>query len=119
MKITIKNKAITLLAAIIWAFTISSAQADAVTEWNQRAGDIVVKADIGPLPAERALAMVHAAVYEAVNAITRKFPVSDLNLKADLDASVEAAIAAANRTVLSRLAPSQQAMIDISYHAAL
>lgn len=119
MKITIKNKAITLLAAVIWVFVVSSVQADAVTEWNQRAGDIVVKADIGPLPAERALAMVHAAVYEAVNAITRKFPLSDLNLKADPDASVEAAIAAVNHAVLSRLAPSQKAMIDISYYAAL
>ena len=47
-------------------------KADAVTDWNKQAGDIVVAAGIGPLPAERALAIVHAAVYEAVNAITQR-----------------------------------------------
>ena len=56
--------------------------ADAVTDWNQRAGDIVVNAKIGPLPAERALAIVQASVYEAVNAITQRYAVQDTKLQA-------------------------------------
>lgn len=97
----------------------SALMADAVTEWNERAGAIVVKAGIGPLPAERTLAMVQASVYEAVNAITQRYPVSDLKLEAAPGASVEAAVAAANRAMLTKLVPSQQAVIDHAYQAAL
>ncbi|WP_350150308.1 vanadium-dependent haloperoxidase [Nitrosomonas sp.] len=93
--------------------------ADAVTDWNQRAGDIVVNANIGPLPAERALAIVQTSVYEAVNAITQRYPISDVKLHAAPGASIEAAVAAANRTALIKLVPSRQTEIDSIYHAAL
>lgn len=97
----------------------SAVKADVVTEWNENAGAIVVKAGIGPLHAERALAMVQASVYEAVNAITRRYPVSDLKLEAAPGASVEAAVAAANRAMLTKLVPSQQTVIEHAYRAAL
>ncbi len=93
--------------------------ADAVTDWNQRAGDIVVNANIGPLPAERALAIVQTSVYEAVNAITQRYPISDVKLQAAPGASIEAAVAAANRTVLTKLVPFQKTEIDSVYQAAL
>ncbi|WP_350114490.1 vanadium-dependent haloperoxidase [Nitrosomonas sp.] len=93
--------------------------ADAVTDWNQRAGDIIVNANIGPLPAERALAIVQTSVYEAVNAITQRYPISDVKLQAAPGASIEAAVAAANRTALMKLVPSRQTEIDSVYHAAL
>jgi len=96
-----------------------NATADAVTDWNQRAGDIVVNAKIGPLPAERALAIVQASVYEAVNAITQRYAVQDTKLQAAPGASVEAAVAAANRAALAQLVPSQQLAIDHIYQAAL
>ena len=96
-----------------------NATADAVTDWNQRAGDIVVNAKIGPLPAERALAIVQASVYEAVNAITQRYAVQDTKLQAAPGASVEAAVAAANRAALTQLVPSQQSAIDHIYQAAL
>lgn len=119
MEYRIKCQRIVLLITTVWVFTISSAHADAVTEWNQQAGDIVVSANIGPLPAERALAMVHAAVYEAANAITQRYPASDLKLEAASGTSVEAAVAAANHAVLSKLIPAQQTAIDNVYQAAL
>ncbi|MDP3280078.1 MAG: vanadium-dependent haloperoxidase, partial [Nitrosomonas sp.] len=93
--------------------------ADAVTDWNQRAGDIVVNANIGPLPAERALAIVQTSVYEAVNAITQRYPISDVKLQAAPGASIEAAVAAANRTVLTKLVPFQKTEIDSVYQSAL
>ena len=65
------------------------------------------------------LAIVHTAVYEAANAITRRYPVSGQPLEAASGASVEAAIAAANYATLTQLVPSQQAAIDSAYHAAL
>lgn len=96
-----------------------NAIADAVTEWNELAGDIVVNAKIGPLPAERALAIVQASVYEAVNAITQRYTVKDTKLQAASGASVDAAVAAANRVSLTQLVPSQQSAIDHVYQAAL
>lgn len=119
MKYRIKRQWIALLMAIVWVFPASSVHADAVIEWNQRAGDIVVNANIGPLPAERALAITHAAVYEATNAITQRYPVSELKLTAGKGASVEAAIAAANYGVLMDLVPSQHFTIERAYQAAL
>ena len=110
---------VSLIALLLTTSTMSDACADAVTEWNERAGEIVVKAGLGPLPAERVLAMVQASVYEAVNAITQRYPVSNLKLEAASGASVEAAVAAANRAVLVKLVPSQQAIIDHVYQTAL
>ncbi len=74
---------------------------------------------VGPLPADRALAIVQAAVYEATNAITRRYPVSDLKLKAADRASIDAAIAAANHAVLTEVAPSCRDAVSAAYLAAL
>ncbi|MBS0422916.1 MAG: vanadium-dependent haloperoxidase [Proteobacteria bacterium] len=110
-----------LIAAISFLLITApvNAIADAVTEWNELAGDIVVNAKIGPLPAERALAIVQASVYEAVNAITQRYTVKDTKLQAAPGASVDAAVAAANRVALTQLVPSQQSAIDHVYQAAL
>ena len=95
------------------------ASADAVCDWNTKAGDIVVSARMGPPPANRAMAIANTAVYEAVNTITMRYPAGTLKLQAAPGASVDAAIAAANRTALAKLLPSQQAAIDGAYQAAL
>lgn len=114
-----KNPLIVLSIAVASILVSSVVRADAVTHWNRTAGDIIVDAGIGPLPADRALAIVQTAVYEATNAVTQRYPVSDLKLRAKSGASVEAAIAGANRVALTALAPSQRAAIDTAYQAAL
>jgi len=96
-----------------------TAVADVVTDWNVTAADITVAAGLGPPPANRTLAMVQTAVYEAVNAITKRYPADRVTPNAAPDASVAAAVAAANRAMLSRLVPSQQAAIDKAYASAL
>ena len=58
-------------------------------------------------------------MYEAANAITKRYPASGLKLEAAPGASVDAAVAAANRATLAKLVPSQQAAIDTAYQAAL
>jgi len=63
--------------------------------------------------------MVQTAVYEAVNAITKRYPPDRVTPNKVPDASVAAAVAAANRAMLSRLVPSQQATIDRAYGSAL
>ncbi|MES2148760.1 MAG: vanadium-dependent haloperoxidase [Pseudomonadota bacterium] len=101
------------------AFAMSSARADAVTDWNALACAALLEAKSPPGPAHRTLAMAHTAVYEAANAITQRYPASRLQLAAPPGASVAAAVAAANRAILDRLVPSQQAAIDSAYAAAI
>ncbi len=98
---------------------IPPARADAVNDWNVRANTIVVAAKLPPPPAYRAMAMVQTAVYEAVNAVTGRYPPGQVKLHTAAGASLEAAVAAANRVVLSALIPAQQAAIDNDYQQAL
>ena len=116
---THKRRQISLLVVAASLIAAPTAPADVVTEWNIKAGEIVVEAKMGPAPANRVLAIVHAAVYEASNAITRRYSASGLELEAAPGASVEAAVAAANHATLVKLVPSQQAAIETAYAAAL
>ena len=109
--------ALLIAASAILACPIASA--DAVCDWNIKVGEIVVSAKMGPPPANRAMAIANTAVYEVVNAITKRYPAGALKLDAAPGASVDAAVAAANRTALAKLLPSQQAAIDSAYQAAL
>ncbi len=93
--------------------------ADAVIDWNVLACDFVVEAKFGAPPSNRMMALVQTAVFEATNAITKRYPASGLNLQAAPGASVDAAVAAANRGVLLKLLAPQQAAIDTAYQAAL
>jgi hypothetical protein len=107
------------LAASLLAGLAASASADVITDWNIKTGEFVVEAKLGTPPANRVMALVQAAVYEAVNAITKRYPASGLPLEAAHGASADAAVAAANRAMLVKLVPAQQAPIDAAYQAAL
>lgn len=98
---------------------VSVARADVVTDWNQKACDIVVAAKLTPPAATRTLAIVQTAVYEAVNGITKRYPRGQVKLESSARPSVDAAVAAANRVTLTKLLPSQQAAIDSAYQAVV
>ena len=112
MNDTRKFRWMVLPIALASLLGVPTAMADVVTDWNVTADDITVAAGLPPPPANRTLAMVQTAVYEAVNAITKRYPADRVTPNAAPDASVAAAVAAANRAMLSRLVPSQQAAID-------
>ena len=98
----------------------AAAHADAVTDWNIRANELLVAGKVGPPPANRALAIAHVAAFDAVNAISRRYPATGRPLlEAASGASIDAAVAAAMRGTLSKLLPSQQAEIDAAYRSAL
>ena len=111
--------ALASVVALVSALSSSALKADAVTDWSRIAGDAIVDARLGPLPADRVLAIMHAAVYEAVNAITKRYPSDGPRVKAPPGASVDAAVAAVNRIVLSELVPSQKPAVEAAYEAAL
>ena len=107
MKYSIGNHAVRIcIAASLLAGVVPNANADVITDWNIKAGEIVTESKLGTPPAIRAMAIVQTSVYEAVNATAP-------------GASVDAAVAAANRAALTKLMPSQQASIDAAYQAAL
>ena len=95
-----KHRQMVLLVVAAALLAGPMARADVVTDWNVKAGEIVVEAKLGPPPANRVLAIVQTAVYEAANAITKRYPASGLKLEAAPGASVDAAIAAANHATL-------------------
>ena len=119
MSSTKKHRWMTLLMVAASWLVGPLAQADVVTDWSITAGDIAVAAMLPPPPTYRIVAIVQMSVYEAVNAITKRYPPARVKLNAAPGASVEAAVAAANRATLSQLVPSQQAAIDSAYQAAL
>ena len=108
-----------LLLVVALFFVGPRVWADSVTHWNVTACEIVTDAKIGTPPANRVLAITHTAVYEAVNAITKRYPDSGLQLESEPSASVDAAIAAACRATLVKLVPSQETAIESAYHEAL
>jgi hypothetical protein len=61
-----------LLAIAVSLFVSPIAMCDVVTDWNIKAGDIVSDGKLGTPPSNRVLAIVHTAMYEAANAVTRR-----------------------------------------------
>jgi len=107
-----------LIVAVSW-LAGPQVYADIVTDWSSTAGEIAVAGKLPPGGAYRAVAVVQTAVYDAVNAITKRYPLVHGPLQTAPGAAVEAAVAAANRVTLSALVPVQQAAIDQAYQAAL
>jgi hypothetical protein len=114
------KKVLHIVPAVVLALLAhATARADVVTDWNVAAADIVFAAGTPPPPANRTLAIVQTAVYEAVNAITKRYPADRVTLNAAPGTSIDAAIAAANRAALAALVPSQRAAIDATAQKAL
>jgi hypothetical protein len=67
----------------------------------------------------RTLAIVHAAIHDAVNAIERRFESYTSGLAEAPGASLDAAVAAAARDVLVTLLPDQAALVEAEYIRAL
>ena len=117
------NKRVNLLLCAVATVVLGAsavARADVVTEWNVKGGELITAARPITQQASRMMALAHTAAYEAANAITRRYPGSNLiRLEAKPDASVEAAIGAAHCAVLGRTLSTQQAAIDAACKAAL
>ena len=97
---------------------VTPAWADVVTDANAKAAEIASRLP-GTPPAVRAMAFVQVSVFEAVNAISGRYPSSRVKITPPPGASVDAAVAASTRTVLLKLVPTQQAAIEADYQAAL
>ena len=98
-----------VLAAIFGAWVAvgvpALAFANVITDWDEKAlGVVTPMASLGgtsPYMAQRMMGMVHAAMFDAVNSIERRYQPYLVQLPADPATSKEAAAAAAAAAVLA------------------
>ena len=114
MKSTIKNWWCKLLlaGAVAAMFIPPPARADVIIDWNARSDEIAAQKQVRPVNHSRGTAMLHVAMFEAVNAIEGRYLPYKLNLTADRTASKEAAAASAGHDILLALYPDQQSTLD-------
>jgi hypothetical protein len=94
------------LIALAALAATGAAQADAVTDANQRAATFIGEARLAAPPAVRLMALVQTATYEAVLDAERA------------GVGAESAVVAAHRVALAQLLPAQRAAIEAAYPPA-
>ena len=103
--------------AVALVLVCAQANADVVTDWNVTALGVTT---LSPPPNElRAMAMTHAAMFDAVNSITRSHAPYLAQPPAPAGASVDAAAGTAAHGVLLWLYPGAKAALDTALAATL
>ena len=94
-----------------------AADLDLVAQWNV----VAVEAGRGaaPPPQVRALALVHAAMFDAANGVDRRFSHYLVDLRPSGAASADAALVAAAHTTLLGLSPEKAIVLGAALDAAL
>jgi len=99
---------------------VPGAHANPIVEWNLITAQTLQTAKAGTgLAHSRVYAMVHGAMFDAVNAIERRYYAYAADLTATPGASPDAAAAVAAHTVLVELYPVHRATFDAARAAAL
>jgi hypothetical protein len=101
------------LAALAGCLTFGlPGRADTVTDWNANTDQAIETAAQGAPVQGRILAIVHTAIYDAVNGIDRKYTPYFVMEQGPRDASDDAAAAQAAYTALVGLFPAQKTNFD-------
>ena len=103
-----------VILMIAFAFTV---RADVILDWNALALDCIRNDNTGPTLSTRNLAILHTAMYDAVNTVTRTHQPYRFQLNAPTNASTEAAAVAAGYEVITDLYPSFAPWADDLYDA--
>ena len=93
--------------------------ADLVLQWNDATREAIRTAGTAATFGSRILAITHAAMYDAVNALDRTHEVFLVDTLAHPQASREAAVAAAAHRALVTFYPGQATVLDAKLNAAL
>lgn len=102
----IRTAAGSMAALALFAFPARAA-VDEATHWNVVATQAAEAGATDPLTESRVFAILHLAIHDAVNAVTRRFEPFALSATATPGASADAAAAAAAQAVLAELLPAQ------------
>ncbi|NJM61989.1 MAG: phosphatase PAP2 family protein [Oscillatoriales cyanobacterium RU_3_3] len=97
----------------------SQLSATPVIEWNGVLLNAVRADKTAPPLASRNMAMVHAAIYDSVNSISKKYSPYRVNIDAPAGTSAEAATAAAAHRILTNLYPAQAVTFNEVYQSSL
>jgi hypothetical protein len=97
----------------------ATASPDVVTDWNSMALDTIRQANTPPPIASRALAILHASMYDAVNGISRESEPYFVRGTVPASASPVAAASAAAHDALTALFPTASATFDLLHRPAL
>ena len=95
------------------------ARADVIMDWNAKADAIAAEKQVLPAPHSRVISMMHVAMFEAVNAIDRRYTPYKLDLVADRSTSREAAAATAAHDVLLSIYPDLKPDLDAALATSL
>jgi hypothetical protein len=96
------------------------ATADEVTDWNQALLAAMLTAPVTPAPVtNRVAAIVHAAIFDAVNGVARRYTPIYVPPSASPGASSRAAVVQAAYATLLKLYPDQKAKFDQQRAASL
>lgn len=105
--------AVAVAAAWVGGVALPARAEDEVGVWRRALLETIARDAVPPPVASRAIAMVHVAVFEAVNAVERRYePYLAAYQPAPLRTSREAAAACAARDVLAALFPGGRAGYD-------
>lgn len=94
-------------------------RADVVLDWNRVALEAIRAQNAAPTLGSRTLAMLHLAIYDAINSILGSHESFRFNVPPPDGALPEAAALAAGYHVLSVLCPTEQAIFDTQYAFSL
>ncbi len=103
---------------LLW-LQATAAVADVITDWSQTALAQAVNARQLPPDQSRTMAMVHAAMFEAVNSIEQRYRFRLTKAVAHPRLSKDAAAAAAAYGILTRLYPNSKTTFDEALAASL
>src|SRR5215469_8242089 len=120
IKLSVRSTILRLLFSLLAAYMAcgEAAAQNVVTDWNAIAVQTsAVNAKVPPGATAVNLAIMHLAMYDAVNSINGRFQPYAVKLQALQGASEDAA-AGAHRVLVS-LFPAQQAALDASYDSTL
>jgi len=110
---------VTILCVLVYLFSWQSATADVVTDWNSELLDAIRASNTSPPAASRHLAILHAAIYDAVNGIRKTHAPYFVPATGAANASIVAAAAAAAHRVMVTLYPARQIQADQRYQNSL
>ena len=111
---TVRTLTGTWVLLLLLLLLAGPAAADLVTDWNLTTLAAEVPANI-----PHTLAMVHLAMFDAVNAVSPEFQAYAVSGPAAGDVSADAAAAGAAYGVLIRFLPAQQTLLDAALAASL
>jgi hypothetical protein len=107
------------LSVVVLLALHASANAELVSDWGTQAIEIGTDKQMPNAPLTRGLAMLHVAMFEAVNSVERRYAPYKLDLAADKTASKEAAAATAAFEILTTLFADRKPALERALTASL